>query len=263
MRETRRYNIANRVFTKTDIMNIGKVFLDEYKSAQDAGHHSTVTFRISCTDNTSYESEDMGLFDEGSVVDLKRTISIGIAFDDYKLARGMYITLFNGGGYDDCLAVKGDDQNWVNGVFIKIKEIVDSTKPQDNWIIRHRTFLLHLNALGIGIIVWSVLDFLLDSFVKPIENPSDTVKSMRAFFKTYPLCSVLFVWFLRWLPGIPYAYWIRDWLLKLWPPIEFDFGPEHLKVEKMRRFRISVVVSTIVIPLILAIVYDFVKGKFW
>ena len=62
-----------------------------------------------------------------------------------------------------------------------------------------------------------------------------------------------------WLMGIPWAPYIRNWLLNLWPVIEFDFGPEHMKVEKLRRLRISIVFSTAIIPIVIAIGYDLLK----
>jgi len=60
--------------------------------------------------------------------------------------------------------------------------------------------------------------------------------------------------------GIPWASEVRRWLLNLWPEIELDFGPEHLKVEKLRRLRISIVFSIAIIPIILTIVYDIAKS---
>ena len=260
MKETRRIDIKNKVFTKSDILNIGKVILDEYSSAQDAQNHSSITYKIDCIDGTSYESETMGLFDEGGIIDLKKTRAIEIYFHNYTLDRYINISVVHGGGYRDNLIVSGDDQNWVNGIFTRLKEIVDSIRPQDNWLIKHKSFVLHITALGIGTVIYTVLWFILYRHIEPIKNPSETIKSIRAFFTAFPFLSYLLDWLLNWLMGIPWAPYIRSWLLSLWPEIEFDFGPEHMKVEKLRRLRISIVFSVAVIPIILAIGYDLLKS---
>ena len=56
------------------------------------------------------------------------------------------------------------------------------------------------------------------------------------------------------------AFYLRNWLLSLWPTIEFDFGPEHLNIEKSRRNRILVFITFAVIPIVLTLGYDLVKS---
>jgi hypothetical protein len=261
MKETRRLYIKKKVFTKSDILNIGQILLSEYQSAQKAKNRSSITFQLNCVDGTSYESESTELFDNGSIIDLKRTGSLEMSFHDYELDRYIIISVTPGGGeYGNHLIVRGDDRNWVDGVFTRSKEIVDSVKPQENWILKYKTLILHVSALGIGIIIYSVFNFVLDGLIEPIEIPSETVKAIQTFFKTYPLFLYLLVWFLKWCMGISLAPYLRGWLLNLWPEIEFDFGPEHMKVEKERRLRILIVFSTVVIPIVLAIGYDIVKS---
>lgn len=262
MKETRRYNIEKRIFIKSDIINIGKVFLKEYEFSKENETNSSISFRLDCIDNTSYESEDIGLFDEENIIDIKRTKNIEISYHDYKLNRFMNLTLVHGKYNNSILIVNGDDQNWVNGIFTKIKELIDSTKPQDNWIIKHKTFLLHLNALGIGIILYAILNILIYQHIEPIKNPSETVLNFRAFFTTYPILLYAFGLLSRWVIGMPVALYLRDGLLSLWPEIEFDFGPEHLKIEKIRRLRISVFIITAVIPIILSVGYELFKSLF-
>lgn len=259
MKETRRFVIRKKIFTKTDFLNIGKLFLSEYSSAQQNKNHASLEFRISCTDGTSYESESIELFDDGGILDLKKINTLEITFHNYMLDSYINISVVRGGGYSDALIINGKDQNWVNGVFTRLKEIIDSLKPQDNFLIRHKTALLHITALGIGIFIYFILWLILYRHIEPIKNPSETVKTIRSFFQTYPFFVRSLYWFLYWGMGIPWAPHIRTWLLNLWPNIEFDFGPEHLKVEKLRRIRIAMVFSIAIIPIILSIAYDLVK----
>lgn len=259
MEETRRFNIEKKIFKKSDIKNIGKVFLEEYKNAQEKEHNSSITFRLDCIDNTSYESENIGLLDDGNIIDIKRTRTIEITYHNYELRRYMNISLIHGNSYENTLIVRGQDQNWVNGIFTKIKEIIDSIQPQDNWILKHKTLLLHLNALGIGIIFFAIFNLLILQYIEPIENPSGNVLQLRTFFETYPLFIYLVGGFLKWMVGMSWAPEIRSWVLSLWPLIEFDFGPDHLKIEKMRRLRMSIFLSTAIIPLSVSIVSNIIN----
>ena len=158
--------------------------------------------------------------------------------------------------------VKGDDHNWVNGIFVQLQEIIESVKPQDNWLLRHKSVLLHTIALGVGAALYQILRFLTYQLVPPMENPSETVKAMRQFFVTYPFFMFLLDWLLKWGLGITWAFPLREWLLCLWPSIEFDFGPEHMKVEKQRRLRAWVVLSSAVLPIVLTLLYDIVTALF-
>ena len=262
MNETRRFDIRQKIFTKIDFLNIGKLFLSEYSSAQKNENHASIAFRVSCADGTSYESETIELFDDGGILDLKRINTLEITFHNYTLESYMNISVVRGGGYSDVLIIRGKDQNWVNGIFTRLKEIIDSLKPQDNFIIRHKTALLHIIAFGTGILIFSILWLIWYRHIEPVKNPSETVKTIRSFFKTHPYFEKSIELFLFWFLGIPWAPYIRSWLLTLWPSIEFDFGPEHLKIEKLRRVRIALVFSIAIIPIVLLIGHDLVKWFF-
>lgn len=259
MKETRQIVIKKKIFTKSDILNIGQILLNEYNSAQKKEHHSSVAFKLNCSDGTSYESESYELFENGSIIDIKKINSLEMSFSNYKLESYINFSITHGNEYGNHLIVRGNDRNWVDGLFTRLKEIINSVKPQNHWILKYKTLILHLIALGVGVIIYSILNFLLYRHIQPIKNPSDTVQAIRTFFITNPFFVYLIDWFLRWFMGIPWAISIRSWLLNLWPVIEFDFGPEHMKVEKNRRFRIALIFSSVVIPIFLSILYDIFK----
>jgi len=45
-----------------------------------------------------------------------------------------------------------------------------------------------------------------------------------------------------------------------WPSIEFDFGLPHLQIERIRRKRLVTVVSLIVLPVVVNVIYDVMKS---
>lgn len=260
MKETRRHKIENRIFKKSDLINIGKVFLKEYEISKEKENHSSISFRLDCVDNSSYESEDLGIFDKENIIDVKRTNSIEMSYYDYELNRSINFTLSNEKYSTNVLIVKGYEQNWVNGLFANVKELIDSTEPQNNWIINHKTLILHLSAFGIGIVIYSIFYFLIGQHIEPIKNPSETIINLRTFFGEYSIFGYVYYLLIRWGLGITWAILLRNWLLSLWPEIEFDFGPEHLKIERKRRIRISLFIFVGVIPIIVSVGSDLLKS---
>lgn len=264
MKETRRLRIKDKVFAKADIRRIAQVLLDKYQSTQegeeDVYHLSSISVQLSCADDTSYESESIELFEDGGFIDIKKTDSIQMTFHNYALEQSIDFSIQHG-GYRSSLIVRGNDKNWVNGTFTTLKEIVDSVKPQDNWILRHKTLFLHLIAIGTGSLIYLVLDALIYRHIQPIQNPSGFAKAVRDLLRAIPWLVYLIEWVLRWFMGIMNAAFpLRKWFLDLWPEIEFNFGPEHLNLEKARRERVWAVLLIIIFPVAIEIIGDILSG---
>jgi len=146
--------------------------------------------------------------------------------------------------FSNRVTVKGDDSNWVNGTFTKVKEIIDATRPQENWLLRHRglTYLLGTAA------IWYTLSFLGQRLYEPKPG-------------------VQRVAILSWCGFIALAlgFELKRWLLDLWPSIEFDFGPEHTRMEKARRGRIVAFLIILGLPMVVNIISivisRFILGK--
>jgi len=261
MKESRRLKIESKVFEKKNILSLAEKLKSEYIEAQKQGDNSSLTYQIACSDNTTYESETLDLFDDEGIIDIKRSTAIEMTYWNHTQDKHINISLVHGGGYSDGAIIRGCNKDWVRGVFTDIKEKFDSIKPQANWILKHKTLLLHLLALGAGVVTYFVIWLIFYRNIEPIENPSEQVKAIRLFFKARPLIAGLLNWFLFWVMGIgTWAFPVWSWLLKLWPTVEFDFGPEHMKLEKQRRIRTILVFSIIIIPTFLAIAYDVAKA---
>jgi len=261
MKETREKEIKNKVFSKKDICAIWKKINDEYKSSKQSGNHTSFKLTINCEDGTRYESEDSDLLNDGGIIDLKKSESISFDYCDYELERRISITLRHG-DYGSELVVTGKDRGWVAGVFDELDTVLNSLKPQESWLMRYKVLTLHLVALGVGFAIYSMFDLLWYRHITPLENPSKNILVIREFLQQNYLFNTLIDVFLFWLQGIFPALWLQEWILKLWPSVEFDFGPEHQKIEKMRRNRIGIILSIIILPFLINFIYNIVV-KFW
>ena len=180
--------------------------------------------------------------------------SIDMLFFNCTQARWINITITHGSySSGNTLTVQGNDANWVNGTFNKLKDIIDSARPQNNWIIKHKTLFWCILTFGLGVLIYSWWGLVMRSFIVPDLKENVRNEAEKAF-----VALLTTLWFI----GCVGALYLRDWVLELWPKIELDFGPEHLKTEKMRRNRIMLVISMFVIPFLLSIFSDEIKALF-
>lgn len=246
---TRNRTIQNKVFSKDNVKNLWAKIKSEYDGSQSS--HKSLEIQINCSDGVSYSSESDDLIQDGDVIDNKKCSQISIDYHDYSQNRRISLSLSHGEKHGNSLLVKGD-KNWTAGTFDTLNEVIESTKPQDHWLVKHKTLFLLVVAIALGYYFSRLIDFLPTSN----EESSASVVGIRDFLHKNPIILNLVKILLFWLSGIIPAMWLRDWTLKLWPHVEFDFGPEHKKVEKNRRQRLGLVFSIIILPLLLSFIYD-------
>jgi hypothetical protein len=145
-----------------------------------------------------------------------------MTFYDYEMAGYIDVSLREG-NYDNDLSVTGAEKNWVQGTFTNLQEIIESVRPQDNFILKNRGIILHVISIGFGSLVFNIVYSLMSRIIEPIQNPSGFIIEIRNFFKANLWAYYFFEIFLRWGEGLVFAYYIREWLIRLWPKIEFDF----------------------------------------
>lgn len=156
------------------------------------------------------------------------------------------------------LTISGTDSDWVTARFTQIKELIDTVKIQESWFIDNIKLITHVAAICFGHIALSIATPILELFITPIENPSESLQITRVFFSNNPLMKGLLYLLLIWISGMSFSLIFRDWLLKLWPKIEFDFGPEHLKIIKLRRIRIYQACTIVIIPVLISFLINFI-----
>jgi hypothetical protein len=265
-KEARSVKITWRVFTKTDIRRIAKVLNEAFQNAKKNKHHSSIAFRLYCQGGISYESDSINILDDGGPLDIKRTQTIQITFYDYETERNIDFSIREGNYYGGELSVRGTDKNWVQGNFTTLQEIIDSIKPQENVILKYKNIVFHIIAFGTGSLFYLLLNFLIFQHIpipnRTIEISSEFLKSVFLFLKANLWILYLILVFLLWFEGVvTFAYPLHKWLLELWPEIEFDFGPDHLNKNKIRRQRIWIVASLVIIPIAVNIFTNFLVFK--
>ncbi|MEN6314410.1 MAG: hypothetical protein ABFD25_09210 [Clostridiaceae bacterium] len=260
MKESRRYFIENKIFNKIDLKNIANIILKEYSNSKRGERNASIQYTINCFDNSTYESDSLSIVEEGGIIDIKKVSSIEYTYFDFKINRHIlfYITEGSNNSY---VKISGDDSGWVNKVFTNLTDYINSIKPQENWVIKYKKILRQIIALGLGKIFNAIITYIMLLFVQPIENPSEKILQIRKLIlDNLLLFYFIYQWVLPWIVGLSWTPLIFDSISKLWPKIEFDFGPEHLKEFKNRRKKVNIFITLVMIPSIIMIVYDVIKN---
>ena len=232
--ESRELKIRDRTLTLEDIKKLAKVVIDEYESRKLLDSSARVKFSITCDDGSIFESRDADFF-EDPVISSKRVIAIKMTYsaiqEDLKIQIEHDASDFPGGIKENSVHVEGDDSKWVNSILKKMGEIIDGFKPQKSFIKQHRRFSEVLLAINIGVIAIRLYSLLIPI---PQSSLSVSLPPLLIFILNTPLKHIL-NYFAYWIFGIMFAKILMLDLIKLWPTVELQLGPDHKLLEKQRR----------------------------
>lgn len=254
--------ISNKIVTEQDIKEILDYLFTVYSEIDTRSK----TFSISLYSNDSevYEIQDTLIEDEINILRLKRISKISVYLSDYSHGKKISLELSQDSDYyTNTLTIESNDENWVNNQSIKLKEFIDSWKPQNTLFSKYKNFLLHFFATNIGLLFIKVLNNLFAYIGYKSKSTSNDegflVFIIQKMVLAFPLSKYLIIGLFSWLVGIIICalFWtsIEEKLLKLWPTIEFDFGPEHLKHSKRNRKLIWYIFTLVILPIILQFVF--------
>lgn len=243
-RQTSTFDIKDKVFTTKDMIRLAGAIYSEYESFEETPSwtHNSFNISVNCSDGTSYLVEDNSIFGEDDVLALKRVKSLTIGTYGEGREKDISLSLAHSTealGSLNRLSVSGLDPYWVSGVFTRLEEIIASAKPQ-SMLLRKYVWL------------WFLLLFL--SFVACIWALDDSglvgTNTLSAIISTVGTAYLLLGGFL---------------ILKLfflWPSVELAFGPEHTRIEEVRRNRMSAGATYVVLPLSLSLIFEIGKSIF-
>jgi hypothetical protein len=265
VKQTRNIQISDRVFTAEDIRRLANIIEAQKGPSKKAGHHVIFQYAVRFDDTTSLESDSPEVFDDEPLTSPARPVGIQMAFYNHSLGRQISIDLTHSDdSYRNTAQVSGNDAAWVSHHFLSIKEAIEKAAPQVSWLRNHATLLLNLIALGLGCFGSLMLDGVYWLFLKdvaiPIKPlPLDSPWRQLVNLRFWHVLGWMWLWGWGFFLG---AFTLRDWLLRLWPQVEFNFGLAHLQIERLRRQRIALVGTIIVIPILLEAIYDIIKARF-
>jgi len=263
VKQTREISIQDRVFGVNDLRRFANVI--ETQDRPKTGN-VTVDYEVTFSDNTRFESDTPNVFEEELLTAHGRAVAVDMTYWNYSKGNRISVRLSHGDStYRNEAIVSGLDANWVNANFQALQDVINRATPQNSWLRRHGFFTVTLIALGIGSAFFLLIDTLDWTASKlgwftVIAHPSASWIPFLIRLSRYRAFFIALDWFLRWFVGQAMgAYGILNWLRAMWPRVEFDIGPSHLQIEKIRRRRLSTVFVLVVIPILVTLAYDIIK----
>ena len=204
--------------------------------------NSEIEFTLKDDNEIQYNSEDINfLFEPMGILETKRIIYANIYYSNLQYdnkKRRINLTLKHGEyGYIRG-TISSYDHTWANGVNKSIEDIVKNFEKQNEILFKHGATIAILISLGIFILFLALLIIILNTFTIDVERK-------RQFFIIFSGLLIILL--------IIISLYLMTKFNEIYPPIEFQIGPEHKKIEKKRKNLIRNVIIIILIPLILNI----------
>jgi hypothetical protein len=245
--------ISNKIFSKQDIRNIVNYILQECNNANVAGDRPKISFSIAFDDNTSIQSDTIDIFNDGQDIDLKTAYSITIDLWCYENDKRVTCNIYRGNQHSvlySKVEVSGNELNWVNGIFLRLDEIFKAVKPQENIIKKYNTLINIVYLVSLGYFTYTITSIIFNNVFKMlgIKTVQITLSNVVIFIAI--MCIVLFI---DWIISSIYNKMLIL-LEDLWKEIEFDFGPEHMNLDKVKRKYLITFVTIVALPFLISII---------
>lgn len=255
IKETRSFKVENQIINFNNLKTLAD-FLQGEKFKFPANSGVDLSSSATCEDTVVYSSESLSLFEDNSPLRLKRVKSVRMEFYVYAIKAKILIELLHGGGTwrETNISISGCDSDWVNGCLNRLQEIFSSFPPQNTFMRRHKNSARFVLALGFGsLIFWVLMQF---PHAPSTEQPPIWLLKISEL----PLGTYVIKYALILLMGFFPAMYVHERLVKCWPSIELQIGPEHSWIESQRRRWLSAALIMGVIPFCINVLNDVVKN---
>jgi hypothetical protein len=260
--ESRIIKVRDKVITLDNIRRIASIISKHYnKTRESSNDRCRIKYNATCFDDSSFESSDISIFSDDSVLATKRVSYISIIYSSYESSESIDVSLSHGNSdYRNHIKVSGSDSTWVNGMSTNLEREISAFLPQNKFLTEYKNILEIIFAIGIGSLYFYFISLIpFEPSQVKIEKPPKWLLQFIIVIKDQIIFSSLIKYGLSYSIGIWPAYKLMDKLKSLWPSIEFQIGPEHSYIEKQRRLWFLAAFSVGIIPLIRSFLYDMMK----
>jgi hypothetical protein len=252
MKRTRSKPISDVVLSKADLAHLFALLQRQAADDGDAGFSPTVT--IVSDDGTITETDDPTIFDD-DIVDHRKSRRIELRYSDH-LARRISVILEEeerGSWRKSAFTVSGDEAAWVDARFAELERLLAAVRPQSKLVARLRWVIVIPAAIAIAY-SWTIVLSRDVQLLLPAAAGGPPLSLISRFFGEHRLLLYQIFLILFALPWLVLAHSLVGWVERLWPAVEFDFGPEHKRRRRKVRFRLAVIATLLVLPIFIALI---------
>jgi hypothetical protein len=242
IREKRRIKFNHLRIDSSILKKLSKIISGEADALNVQGIEYYVNYSLEGDDDSSYESQSATVFDENVLLGLKRFVKIVMRFNAFDFSKNIEVVITHKESDqegDNYIMISGSDTNWVNGILGRIDDLIKSAEPQPQ-VLGYFSFL----NFGVFFLLNIVYYRLFYSDIDQIKN-----EWIRAGLMLAPI--VLGFW------GLSY---MGTYFKKILPEVELRTGPAHEQLPSNGRKRVTNIFLALILPLLLALAYDLLKG---
>lgn len=221
--------IEYKVFKERDLKKLINFFMN---LKEEINHERTeLGFEVQFKDGTTNLGYDTSVLDDTKIIN-----SVTGSLTNYSLNKRIKIDInYLSNNY----SVAGEDQDWVNAKFIKIKEIIDTTPKQNVWLsnFQSQTLMSNLFGLTLGLLLF------ISFFMKMLTE----IDASSAGFAIILFLSLM-------VGQLISTLLLNKWLFMFYPEIEFDTTLEHINKNKKRKSATWAIATLVLLPLILSFI---------
>lgn len=265
---TRTLYIPPTRVAKQDLSRLAQAVFDAYTKTnndiaelrKDGTYYSAASFGVSIWSSGDVRTDirDLSFLDDGDIVDIEKIKKISASFYSSTPYRRITVSLEEGDrSFQNEITITADDEAWVTITFSKIELLVNAIQPQTNFYLNNKGKIQHAFRLFLGYILYKTFNVIMDPVLTAMLSSHFTIET--PFFLKYldnigvprSVTGDAITAFISYLDGIFPTYALMDWIDSYWPRIEFDFGPEHMKVKKGLRSRATAIALIFIIPILI------------
>jgi len=262
LKESRRIVITDKVFAAADLRRLAAIFEKQKTLAKGTQQHCNISFSIAFENHLSRETDSSEIFSDEGLSLSSRATDVEMSFSNYTLERWVALRLTHGNhSSGNTATVSGNDARWLSEAFLALQEAIAQVPPQKVWFAKHYRLLVNINAILIGFSGDAAMGMIIKMFMHWSHPARPVLPAWIEQIHALPssiLIPVSIMW--KWLLGQFWgAFSLTNWIVTLWPSVEFDFGLEHLKTEKIKRKRLVIVMTLIVLPFLISELVDVIN----
>ena len=230
--------INNKIIEKTNIIELASYIMTLKEDDSD----STVRFYINFLDDSTISSKKLDIF-ENRLFEEKEIKYIKMIYRSYILKSELTVYLYN---YDNTkisrIEIESKNENWIFTTKGKIEQLLSFCNKQStisNFLINH---------FKICAFIMIILSFISSLF---------TIIFLRNF-TNWDLHQSFLMTILVIFPFVPIYSRLGEELEKAYPSVEISIKDKNNMAKKRRNIIISII-TLIVVPLLLSVLYDIIK----
>jgi hypothetical protein len=259
--EHRLFGINNKVFSINNIRELALLLYKEYEIEKNS-ELAIISFSVKCSDKSSFESEDISLFESGGILQKKRVDSITLSFQKGRM-KLIKIYLEHGSRENNNkytnpsdIEIGGNDSFWVSGITDKINLLIDSYPEQERVYFQYEYIFDWAYFLIGGFGLVALIEFINKGdkdYTSYFRKSFNTYNDFFGFLVTFSIVGAI-SWSICSISMTKKVY-------SLWPLVELQLGPEHLQTEKRKREFLRKIGTLILLPIVLEILFWFIIPK--